>query len=164
MVALTYREARAAEYETIAAMHYKLWKKTHQGVLKPFIIDSADEAMFPGEYRRLLARAGWKLHVADNEGEIVGLIIFGPDPLHPDRVEIDSIYVSEQRKGIGSHLLSLALQSQPGADATLWVLAGNNDARKFYEKHHFRLDGRRQDYPVPAGVLTSPEVGYTRRA
>jgi len=66
---------------------------------------------------------------------------------------IDQLYVlpSSQRRGIGTALLHLA-QNQ-SASLTLWTFQRNGAARRFYEKHGFKLigetDGSRNEEREP---------------
>ena len=60
--------------------------------------------------------------------------------------EIAAIYILPQhwRKGAGRALCDRALAEARGRDykaVTLWVLASNDDARRFYETMGFSLDG-----------------------
>ena len=50
-------------------------------------------------------------------------------------------------RGVGSKLLSAAhqrLKEIGHATATLWVVTGNNRARRFYERHHWTFDNARR--------------------
>lgn len=57
---------------------------------------------------------------------------------------IENLYIlpGEQRRGYGTKLLNFALTRCVGMP-TLWILDNNAGARRLYEKHGFRLTGRR---------------------
>jgi len=70
--------------------------------------------------------------------------------------EIWGIYISPGywRKGIGTRLAEEAekmLRSRGYEDAVLWVLEGNQQARRFYEAMGFDLDGesKKIDWGAP---------------
>lgn len=58
---------------------------------------------------------------------------------------IENLYVlpAEQRKGYGTELLRFAMEACEGKPR-LWVLDNNVRARSLYEKHGFRMTGRRK--------------------
>ena len=66
---------------------------------------------------------------------------------------IDQLYVAPhaQRRGLGSALLAVAKEREPRLE--LWTFQCNRPARRFYEKHGFRLieetDGARNDEREP---------------
>lgn len=85
--------------------------------------------------------------VCEDDGKLLGYAIFhllGPDS------ELLSIATraSEQRKGIGSHLLKAGLDklTESGDQCFLEVRDGNAKARAFYEKHGFKLYSVRKKY------------------
>jgi putative acetyltransferase len=71
---------------------------------------------------------------------------------------IDQLYVlpSSQGRGIGTALLQVA-QSKSG-HLSLWTFQRNNNARRFYEKHHFILvketDGTRNEENEPDAMYS----------
>jgi ribosomal protein S18 acetylase RimI-like enzyme len=102
--------------------------------------------------------------VAEQSDEICGYAHFGPtrdageDPMSTG--ELYSLYVAPERwrQGIGGRLLvdSMHTLGRGGFDAcTLWVLALNDLARRFYQRHGWRFDGAKK--PADQGVL---EVRY----
>ena len=102
--------------------------------------------------------------LAESDGQVLGMVIFGPDPRNPDRIEIDSLYVKQetQRRGIGGRLLQKALDSRPEADAVLWVVRENTKARSFYAKNHFQPNGRNRTFTDAWTIpVQLQEVGYS---
>ena len=89
-----------------------------------------------------------------------GFVITGPsyDCDLQDARELWAIYVDPQRWGIGIGRLLMATARdrlyQDGArEALLWVLAGNNRARRFYQLDGWNCDGFRRT-EVIGGVTT----------
>jgi GNAT superfamily N-acetyltransferase len=75
----------------------------------------------------------WPTWVAENDERIVGFICLGGDV-------VEQLYVEpeEQRRGVGAALLELAKRERPER-LELWVFQQNDGARRFYERHGFRL-------------------------
>jgi ribosomal protein S18 acetylase RimI-like enzyme len=96
---------------------------------------------------------------------VVGLVAVGRsrDEDRSAAGEVWSLYVdpANWRSGIGSRLLAKGedlLRERGCADATLWVLDGNTQARQFYEGAGWRFDGTRQTIDVGGHDLS--EVRY----
>jgi GNAT superfamily N-acetyltransferase len=139
------RPARADERDLVAAIHRDSAMRAYAGIFPP------DEP-FPWE----LTLARWRnfageLHVAvrSHTDEPVGFIAFNDQELH-------AIYVLPEHwsTGIGSQLLEVA-----GRAHELWVLLGNDRARRFYERRGWAADGTQRQ--TPNGVT---ELRYRRRA
>src|SRR5262249_4037230 len=117
-------------------------------------------------YPKTLNRRGWSMWIAESGGQTLGVAIFGPDPEHPDELQIDALYIADenQRHGIGGLLLEKALSTYPSGDVILWCAERNRKARRFYEKNKFHQDGRTLDWEPLPGIQVA-HVGYrlTRR-
>ena len=84
--------------------------------------------------------------VAILAGSIVGFCSFGTTPEAGDVTELYTIYLQpgSERQGIGGALLRLAereMAAKGSATAKLWVLQGNESARRFYESAGWVPDG-----------------------
>jgi GNAT superfamily N-acetyltransferase len=111
-----------------------------------------DEAV-KGALRELLEDAANALLV-DTEGR--GFALVG-------RGRLQRLFVRKRAWGSGVaqelHAAALETLRRQGADsASLWCLADNPRARRFYEKHGWRLNGSEQVVPFPPHPL---EVGYS---
>ena len=96
----------------------------------------------------------------DETGTIVGLAAAGAtrDPDAPTAWELYSINVMANQQGSG--LADDLMQATTGdRDMTLWVLAENARAQRFYDRHGFRLEGTTRMHAV-AGA---PELRMVRR-
>lgn len=105
-------------------------------------------------FRQSLAAGAEETHVVQVEGGVVGFLTLGmardPDLDAGRTGEIWGIYISPDywRRGIGRRLAEEAeriLRSRGYEDAVLWVLEGNQQARRFYEALGFRLDGEAKE-------------------
>jgi ribosomal protein S18 acetylase RimI-like enzyme len=105
--------------------------------------------------------------LVDADGDIVhGFVSVGPcrdeERAANTAWEIYAIYIDPvfQRRGYGEALLRAALARVPKAVSrmTLWVLADNVGARRFYESLGFHIDGTTKS--VQIGQNSLPEVRY----
>lgn len=85
--------------------------------------------------------------VAEEGGRVVGFAAIGDDMLRHLWV-----HPAAQNRGFGTALLALAKERRPGG-LQLWVFQKNVGARRFYERHGFRLvaltDGRGNEEGEP---------------
>jgi ribosomal protein S18 acetylase RimI-like enzyme len=97
--------------------------------------------------------------------QVVGFLTLGAarDPhLDVSRTgEIWGIYIwpNHWRKGIGRRLVEEAeklLKSRGYENAVLWVLEGNQQARRFYEAMGFSLDGESKNIDLGNTTESSP--------
>ncbi|CAM4221095.1 putative acetyltransferase [Mycobacterium basiliense] len=161
---ISIRQAEPADYEDVARMHYPSWRLSYRGIMTPEMLDLFDwQRWIDEEYPRRLSRPGWAMWLAESGDHIVGMSIFGPEDDHPDRLEIDSLYVAAEkpRRGIGSLLLDHALGTEPANDAVLWCAEKNYRARRFYQKKGFQRDGRSFVWTLVPGILDIPQIGFT---
>lgn len=157
------RQATEDDFPAVAAMHQPVWLKSNEGVMTQYVLAQFDgPADWPEQkYRPTLSRPGWAMWIAESDGELAGMTMFGPDPANPELVELDSLYVANEGQGIGTALLGKALALQPSDDVVLWCSQENHRARGWYEnpKRGFELDGRTEMWEPLPGVLV-PQLGY----
>ena len=160
---LTIRDAEARDARAIAAIQVNASRVAYAGIFSTAPATMTVENRIP-VWQDFIAAAGsqQRLLVAEQsaETEICGYAHFGPtrdlDQSASPSAELYSIYVTPERwrHGIGSGLLirSTKMLGEAGfASCTLWVLAQNGNARRFYERHGWRSDGteRPVDGPIP---------------
>jgi len=146
--------------EAFTHLHLDCWDDAYTGLIPQEILD-ARRADIPAQIERrrewLVSGTGQFL-VAVADGELVGFANAGPgrDPkpeagpeVRPDRaddpdLELRAIYVRAAYwgTGLGHALLAEAIGDR---DCYLWVLAGNDRAIGFYERHGFAADGQTHD-------------------
>ncbi|WP_234885360.1 GNAT family N-acetyltransferase, partial [Mycobacterium tuberculosis] len=114
------RAAKPIDFPKVAAMHYPVWRQSWTGILDPYLLDmiGSPKLWVEESYPQSLKRGGWSMWIAESGGQPIGMTMFGPDIAHPDRIQIDALYVAEnsQRHGIGGRLLNRALHSHPSAE------------------------------------------------
>jgi GNAT superfamily N-acetyltransferase len=105
--------------------------------------------------------------VAAQDDVVVGLVTVGlcRDEGRSAAGEVWALYVepASWRSGVGSRLLAKGeeLVVESGcAEATLWVLEGNAQGRRFYEGARWRFDGTRQTIHI--GERDLGEVRYVK--
>jgi ribosomal protein S18 acetylase RimI-like enzyme len=165
------RSAEATDARAIAAVHVASWRAAYVGLVPDdFLADlSVDdrEAM----WRDILVRTEWPARgtlVLLREAAVVGFASVGPsrdDDTAPGTGELWAIYLHPDHWGTGSgrRLMSEAVARLDEAGfvrATLWVLTGNDRARRFYEAAGWSSDGAVRTETRPGFVLT--EVRYVR--
>jgi ribosomal protein S18 acetylase RimI-like enzyme len=99
---------------------------------------------------------GERLLVAEDDGAVVAFAAIGPSRDEAGVGEVYAIYADPEAwgRGIGRRLFDAAaaeLREAGFAEATLWVLATNERARRFYERAGWQTDGAEKlDERLPA--------------
>jgi GNAT superfamily N-acetyltransferase len=161
------RPAVPDDVATIAEVHVGTWQAAYRGVLPDAFLD----AMGPERSRAAWARAVQQpgLLVAEDDGAVVGFVHAVPSrdgDADPAEVgEVTSIYVRPGAWGTGAGraLMAAAVEALQAAgfrQATLWVLADNPRARRFYAAARWTEDGATKDDVV--GGVPVTEVRYRR--
>ena len=121
------------------------------------------EVALEAMWKRRFKREQPTVFVAEQEGTVVGWVSFS---VSEGVGEVLGLYVDPTvwSAGVGRRLLAHALQSLEktgGGRVYLWVLAGNERARRFYEAAGFnRLEGEERVTERHGSLLT--EVKYER--
>jgi ribosomal protein S18 acetylase RimI-like enzyme len=162
----TVRVAEPDDADGIASVHVRSWRAAYRGVVSDDFLDNLSIANRALAWRELLADAEQRTFVVESNGVIVGFSAAGParDPFAETATgEVYAIYVDPDvwGRGIGSSLLARAVADLRGRGytaATLWVLVENDQARRFYERHGWQVEGARQTYPI--GEAELEEIRY----
>jgi GNAT superfamily N-acetyltransferase len=146
------RLATAADAEAVARVQERGWQQAYRDVFPPHELDRGGFVQVERWRRRLAAPPpGWATYVADGDGdgaEIAGFVCIGGSRDARRCGEVYAIYVDPDRwaGGVGRTLLSCAEEAlaRRWPAATLWVLALNDRARRFYERAGWSPDGARK--------------------
>jgi GNAT superfamily N-acetyltransferase len=146
----------------VGALHYRSRASAYAGLVPPEALTFGSERAL-GEWwteRLRWERDTHRLTVADRDGTVVGFTYLGPSE-ETGFTELYAIHVEPSRvgTGVGRELMRDALEHL-GARAVLWVLEGNERARRFYEKGGWFADGVTREAPL-GGQLTR-QVRYAR--
>lgn len=124
------RPARDDELDALAALYFRC--RNEMAYLPPM-----PEADIPLVAARI--RESDEVWVAERDGHAVGfLAVEHSTNLGADVLERLYVEPSEQGRGVGTALLDKAKGLRPGG-LHLWVFQKNDGARRFYERHGFRL-------------------------
>jgi GNAT superfamily N-acetyltransferase len=169
---VTVRAASVEDAPVIARVHVAAWRAAYRHLLPHEYLDQLDEDRRAEVWARLLGSEGERsrTYVTEMDDGIIGFANAAPSR-DPDADasttgEIPAIYVHPDSWGAGAGRALIRADRgwlvQAGFhSATLWVLADNVRARKFYEADGWRHDGtvkhdESRGFPVV-------EVRYARR-
>jgi ribosomal protein S18 acetylase RimI-like enzyme len=144
------RQMAPSDIPAVAQAHQRAWQVAYRGILSDGLLDGLSQAEFERNWQGILRRPNRTTLVVEREGRVIGYAAFGPG--HDGQRngsaagEIIGLYVHPDHwgEGAGGQLLSEALLQlgQRGLTrAVVWTMRDNALARRFYEKHGFRLDG-----------------------
>jgi ribosomal protein S18 acetylase RimI-like enzyme len=165
------RPAEATDARAIAAVHVASWRAAYVGLVPDAFLAGLSVDEREGMWRDNLAKSEWPARgtlVLLRDAAVVGFASVGPsrdDDTAPGTGELWAIYLHPDAwgTGCGRRLMSEALArlDDAGFDrATLWVLTGNDRARRFYEAAGWSADGAVRTETRPRFVLN--EVRYVR--
>lgn len=136
------RWASLDDAPSLADVHVTTWQKAYAGILEADFLAGLDRER-RARWWRGIVDAGARVHVVDVEGKVVGFCYAG-DSDDAGWGEIYAIYVLPEHwgEGYGRELLTAGKESlaADGHDcALLWVLEGNDRARRFYERQGWTI-------------------------
>lgn len=146
------RAAALSDAASIARVHVAAWQSGYEGLLPSSYLGELSVAQRTARWKQILAvpsdNAAHTL-VAERTGAVVGFASVGSsrdDDADTSTGELWAIYVHPDHWGTGAgHALHQraiqALLHAGCAVATLWVLAGNERAARFYARHGWAPDG-----------------------
>lgn len=165
---MTIRRATSADAGTVGRIHVESWNVAYRGIMPDDVITRTDLAYRTAFWAVRIADEEWPVYLIEEQGEAVAFCQMIPTKDSDDdaaRVgHITSLHVLPQLRGRGygrmliDHVCA-EFERRGFAEVTLWVLEENRDARRFYEKHGFVLDGITRKYPR----TNVPEVRYRIR-
>lgn len=167
------RPASVADAQAIAALHGRSFLATYPDLSKTIAATARGLSRRVALWTDRLENPppGCATLVAYEDLRIDGFVFVGPsgDEDHQDDgiSQVFSIHVDPSRwgGGIGQRLLDHALgflQSSGFKEATLWVVAGNNRARHFYEGLGWHLDGMQRKETLAVEGPDGDEVDVVR--
>jgi GNAT superfamily N-acetyltransferase len=155
-VGLTTRPARPGEVEALLRIQREACTTAFAHIFPP------DRYPFPDDpvreqWRETLASDDVEVHVAEEDGEPVGVVTV-------DGEFLGQLYVvpGQQRSGVGSALHDLALErlrARGNSRAKLWCLEHNVNARRFYERRGWELTEETRVVPFPPNPI---DVQYAK--
>ncbi|HEY7478283.1 MAG TPA: GNAT family N-acetyltransferase [Actinomycetota bacterium] len=167
---VTIRRATERDARAIAEVHVASWRWAYRNDLPASLLAdlSVDEREL-AHRRELAAEEGTTcvLVAVDTGDRVMGFASTGPsrdDDAPPDTGELYAIYLLADvaGSGLGRALLEHATRDLRDAGyvtASLWVLASNERARRFYERAGWRWDGSVSEHRFDCG--NRPIVRYS---
>ncbi len=162
------RVAAPDDAEGIARVHVSAWQAAYRDILPADYLSALRWQTRYEFWQRVLIAPSipgstWVLAEGTH---VLGFVSIGPardnDRTSTDAWELYAIYLTQERwgRGLGRALAVAALDalSDQVADVSLWVLSGNDLARRFYERLGFVLDAHERTVTI-GGRLVS-EVRY----
>ena len=150
---VTIRQAGPDDAAGIAGVHVDSWRAAYVGLVPQSVLDRLSVDRRQAFWTARLASPGEsRTFVAEERGRIVGFAGTGR-PSNPETpsgtAELETIYLLPEtwRHGVGRRLMARALHDVADrgfTSAILWVLAGNERGRRFYEAAGWQPDGRTQ--------------------
>jgi GNAT superfamily N-acetyltransferase len=163
---LTIRGAGPEDSEALAHVRAMSWRSAYDGLLPPALIAAATGPDGPERQRRFLAEDhARRALLAEDDGAPVGMAIYGPDREAGDgAAELYLIYVLPEywSKDVGRPLMERVLHDVRAgrySRLSLWVLAANLRARRFYERYGF---ASRDDKVIDRHGHVTYEIRYER--
>jgi ribosomal protein S18 acetylase RimI-like enzyme len=164
------RRAVLPDAPAIAAVHVATWQDAYAGLLPDNFLAGLVAEEWAQRWRERLSAPvpGIFTLVFESGGRVRGFASGGPDRHGHTGGEVFAIYVDPGCQGLGAgrRLMSAAVRllAEAGfAEARLWVLAGNQPARGFYEAQGWRPDGVEKEWTYDRDTGRSlPEVRYVR--
>lgn len=168
----TIRQALPSDARGIARVFVESWRWTYRDAVPASTSKGMAVDGYVASWREtLLTRPrSMRVWVAEESGAIVGFVQSGrsrdDDVAQGEAGEVYAIYLLPEQigGGLGRQLLDEAvgfLREQGYGEATLWVLASNDRARRFYEGAGWTSDGAVREEAWEG--VTLREARYRRR-
>ena len=166
---VTVRRALLRDAEAIGSVAVRAWQVGYVDLMPPAFLDGLVVADRVDMWRRALRspRPDRRILVADAAEAVTGFVAFGSaqDEQSGSDGELYALNVDPDRwgSGVGSALLTAShdgLAELGHRRATLWVLTGNDRARRFYERHGWSAEPVQRS--ADALGVTVLETRYTR--
>lgn len=143
-----------AEINGKGYVHYKSWHETYTGLADATYMEGITLEKCTGIAHR------WpeNIIIAKDGERVIGFVGCGAyrDGTLPGCGEVFAIYVLKEYQGqkVGYELMNAAFERLTAyRRIAVWVLKGNNQAIRFYERYGFRFDGTEEEI-----VLGSPNT------
>jgi len=162
--------AAPSDCHAVAEVHVGSWQQAYREVLPAAYLAALSVAQREAMWIRHLEQQPSHLLVARHAGHVVGFVAFGAsrdEGVPAERGEIWALYVRPSAWSCGAGLaLWLAaakqLTSEGFTSVSLWVIAGNQRAIRFYARAGFEAElGSRKSFEL--GGVTLEEVRHVYR-
>ncbi len=145
------RRAQPNDAPQLARIHVDAWRVAYRGIVTATYLERFTYAKREAAFRQAIAAGTEETYlVDDDDGQAVGILTIGAsrdaDLDAATTGELWGIYLlpTHWRRGLGTqlgHATEQILHARGCRDIVLWVLADNQDARRFYAAMGFGEDG-----------------------
>ncbi len=167
----TIRRARVDDAASVAAIHVRAWQHAYRGYVPQDHLDGLDAEAWTVDRRRWIREPRTPQHrvwVLERAGTVLGFAATGPsrDADGAEATgEVEAIYLDPELvgTGLGRRLFAyslMALRRLGFREAVVWVLEGNERARRFYASAGCTLDPAVRT--IRLGGADLQEVRYRR--
>lgn len=161
------RPALIKDSHHLALVHVISWREAYRGIVDQAHLDNLSIEDREARWIQILKRGGSETLLAESSGEVIGFSSYGhsrDSDAGENTGEVYAIYVAPAHwsQGVGASLWHKSLERLVDlgfSTATLWVLAANERAIRFYRRMGFELC-RRSEKKVKIGGEELPEVRY----
>jgi GNAT superfamily N-acetyltransferase len=153
----TLRPAVLTDAPAIAALHIASWQAVYRAELSEAFLDNQSLEARTEHWRQHLSNTETRMMLLDAADRLLGFAASGPtrdrDAPSAEVWELYALHIAPdcRRGGLGSRLfiatVDLARRARRST-LTLWVVASNMSARRFYEKHGMAADGGTQVHQI----------------
>ena len=162
------RKATVQDAGAIARVQVYSWQHAYRGIIPDDFLDQLSVLRRTEFWLSNLAGEAEEVLVVEEGSEVVGFASFGAsrdEYAAPNTAELYAIYIASDHWGRGCGGLLWAeveriLINARFTKVTLWVLAGNQHGRRFYERHGFRADGTAKVVSFSGTALS--EIRYVK--
>jgi len=166
---VSLRDATPADARDIATVHIESWRVGYRGLLPDHVLDELSVEARQLWWHDTLAVPGRRSTMLATDGEtLLGFSAVGPGRDGDPAVgELYAMYLRSTAwgRGIGRLLHDAAMDRLLASGhlrASLWMLAGNERALRFYRRSGWTVDGRSKLVTGPGGI-TMDHRGLSRR-
>jgi len=144
------RRAVPEDASDLARIVIDAWRAAYRGLVPDAHLDGLEYEARAQRFRDVLSRNAQETYLAEEHGQAIGLLTLGTcrdeDVDRDSTGEIWGIYLApgHWRKGHGTALCRFGeqlLKARGFRVSTIWVFAGNDSARGFYEAMGYAPDG-----------------------
>jgi GNAT superfamily N-acetyltransferase len=147
---MNLRKAIPDDASAIAKVHIDSWRSAYRGLVPEDRLAKLDYTRGAERFRRSILAGSEDIYIATEDANVVGFFALGccrdSDVNRETTGEIYAMYLVFEywHRGIGGGMYREAqqiLKSHGYEQAAVWVFAGNERARCFYEAMGFTIDG-----------------------
>jgi ribosomal protein S18 acetylase RimI-like enzyme len=147
---MNIRRATPDDADAIAKIHVDSWRSAYRDLVPEAYLDKLDYGRRAQYLKNSLTEKSEEAYLWEQDGKVFGFLTLAQcrdaDVDQKTTGEICGIYLDPEnwRKGIGRELCRYSeglLGTRGNLSIVLWVFAGNDQARRFYEAMGFETDG-----------------------